>query len=228
MPYKNLTLIKWIAVILMIGDHINKYLLNESMPFLYYAGRIAMPLFVYVLAYNLARPDNLSSGAYSRIIPRLMVFGLISTPAYILLDGILDGWWPLNILFTLLTITIICYFLDKGGRLPALYALIVFFALGAVVEFWWPAIAMGVCVWLYYRKGRGIFLCLALLACTSLVLINQNFYALLAVPVIIIAGYVRFPVRRFKWVFYAFYPAHLYLILALRSYLTSQGYLFFT
>ncbi|ECP0066849.1 conjugal transfer protein TraX, partial [Salmonella enterica] len=28
MPFKNVELIKWVALILMIGDHINKYLLN--------------------------------------------------------------------------------------------------------------------------------------------------------------------------------------------------------
>ncbi|EBM5962874.1 TPA: TraX family protein [Salmonella enterica subsp. enterica serovar 16:l,v:-] len=67
MPYKNVALLKWIALILMIGDHINKYLLNESVPFLYYMGRIAMPLFVYVLAYNLSRPDVLKNGVYSRL-----------------------------------------------------------------------------------------------------------------------------------------------------------------
>ncbi|HCU0050470.1 TPA: conjugal transfer protein TraX [Proteus mirabilis] len=228
MPYKNLSLLKWIALILMIGDHINKYLLNESIPFLYYAGRVAMPLFVYVMAYNLARPDTFMNGGYSRIFQRLFVFGVIATPAYILLGGILYDWWPLNILFTLLTICLICYLIDKPGRIYKLYSLLVFASFGAVVEFWWPAVAMGVLVWLYYKKEQGVFLFLALLSCAALAVINQNFYALLAVPVIIVAGEIRINVPRLKWLFYAFYPVHLYLILALRAYLSNQGYLFFT
>ncbi len=45
MPFKNVELIKWVALILMIGDHINKYLLNDTIPILYNAGRVVMPLF---------------------------------------------------------------------------------------------------------------------------------------------------------------------------------------
>ncbi|WP_407214870.1 TraX family protein [Enterobacter kobei] len=39
-----------------------------------------------------------------------MIFGLLATPAYIMLGGVIDGWWPL-ILFTcyviLLSVTLI-------------------------------------------------------------------------------------------------------------------------
>ena len=63
---------------------------------------------------------------------------------------------------------------------------------------------------------------------TTLAFINHNSYALLAVPVLILAGNISLVVPRMKWLFYVFYPLHLYLILALRSYLTGKGYLFFT
>jgi hypothetical protein len=42
----------------------NKYLFNETLLFLFEAGRVAMPLFVFVLAYNLARPGIYESGPY--------------------------------------------------------------------------------------------------------------------------------------------------------------------
>lgn len=228
MPYKNTELIKWVAFFLMAGDHINKYVLNEASTLLYCAGRIAMPLFCYCLAYNLARPDTLIGGVYSRTAIRIFIFGVIATPAYIILGGVIDDWWPLNILFTLFGICVICYCLDMGRRNYTFLAYLVFLILGAVVEFWWPAIAMGVSIWLFYKEGRGMYLFLALLSCALLALINDNFYALLAVPVISLASVLRFSLPRFKWMFYAFYPVHLYLILALRSYLMSKGYLFFT
>jgi TraX protein. len=60
MQLKNTEAIKWIALVLMLGDHVNKYLFNESLPFLYEAGRTVMPMFCVVLAYNLARPDTLA------------------------------------------------------------------------------------------------------------------------------------------------------------------------
>lgn len=228
MAFKNVELIKWLALILMTGDHINKYLLNDTMPVLYDSGRVAMPLFCFVLAYNLARPDSLINGVYTKISQRLMIFGLIATPAYILLGGVIDGWWPLNILFTLQAVTIICYYIESGERKHQFFALMIFFGYGAVVEFWWPAVAMGICIWLYYKKGRGEFIFLAFVCCALLSVINQNFYALLAIPLIAITGNIRMKLPRLKWFFYAFYPAHLYLFLALQRYLTTKGYLFFT
>lgn len=228
MQVKNIELIKWVALILMVGDHINKYLLNDTVLFLYNAGRVAMPLFCFTLAYNLARPGTLKNNVYIRVSQRLFVFGVIATPAYILLGGVINGWWPLNILFTLFSLSVICYFLELGQGRELFYAFLVFAASGAVVEFWWPAIAMGVCIWLYYKNGGNIFLFLALTFCSTLAFINHNSYALLAVPVLILAGNISLVVPRMKWLFYVFYPLHLYLILALRSYLTGKGYLFFT
>ncbi|PVZ82679.1 conjugal transfer protein TraX [Serratia sp. S1B] len=228
MQIKNTELVKWIALILMVGDHINKYLLNNAMPFLYNAGRVAMPLFFFVLAYNLSRPDSLKNNIYIRVSHRLFIFGVISTPAYILLGGVIDGWWPLNILFTLLSLSVTCYLLEQGQGREMFYAFLFFALSGSVVEFWWPAIAMGVCFWLYHRNGENIFLFLSLIFCSTLALINHNFYALLAVPVLILAGNMSLVVHRMKWLFYVFYPLHLYLILVFRTYLTSKGYLFFT
>ena len=227
MPYKNAELVKWVALFLMVGDHVNKYLLNETIPFLYNAGRIAMPLFCFVLAYNLARPDALRNGNHTRTAQRLFIFAVIATPAYIFLGGVIDDWWPLNILFTLLAITIICYLIDKGEGINKLYALFIFFAAGAVVEFWWPAIAMGVSIWLFYRIEQKRYLICAVFFCASLAFINQNFYALLAIPIIMTVGNYHLELPRMKWLFYIFYPLHLYLILFIRMYLINLGYLFF-
>ncbi|MBI6263911.1 conjugal transfer protein TraX, partial [Proteus mirabilis] len=185
-------------------------------------------LFCFVLAYNLARPDSYTYSVYSKVCQRLMIFGLLATPAYIMLGGVIDGWWPLNILFTLQAVTIICYLIELGERRHLLFALLVFAGYGAIVEFWWPAVAMGVCIWLYYKKGRGVFILLAFVSCVLLTVINHNFYALLATPLIAIIGNIRIKLPRLKWFFYVFYPAHLYLILALQLYLATKGYLFFT
>jgi len=62
----TLEALKWLALLLMVADHTNKYLLHDASHTLFNAGRIAMPLFVFVLAYNLARPDAYKRGAHSR------------------------------------------------------------------------------------------------------------------------------------------------------------------
>ena len=94
--------LKWLALLLMVADHTNKYLLHDASHTLFSGGRVAMPLFVFVLAYNLARPDSYKRGTHSRTMKRLALFGLLATPPFIALGGLLAGWWPLNILFALL------------------------------------------------------------------------------------------------------------------------------
>jgi hypothetical protein len=74
----TIEVMKWLVLLSMTSDHVNKYLFNETLPFLFEAGRVAMPLFVFVLAYNLARPGIYESGAYLRIMTRLTIFGLLS------------------------------------------------------------------------------------------------------------------------------------------------------
>ncbi len=43
---------------------------------------------------------------------RLLMFGIMATPVYIILGGGLQHWWPLNILFTLCLATTIVYLLS--------------------------------------------------------------------------------------------------------------------
>ena len=56
MPFKNVELIKWVALILMIGDHINKYLLNDTIPILYNAGNVDH---VFIKAFQAAVASSL-------------------------------------------------------------------------------------------------------------------------------------------------------------------------
>ena len=50
----------------MTLDHVNKHLLHASVPEPFAAGRLALPLFGFVLGGNLGRPGALASGGYSR------------------------------------------------------------------------------------------------------------------------------------------------------------------
>ena len=47
--------LKWLALASMILDHINKYLFNYSIDYFFEIGRLAMPLFGFIFAYNMAR-----------------------------------------------------------------------------------------------------------------------------------------------------------------------------
>ena len=204
----SLEALKWIGLLLMTGDHVNKYLLHEASPALYALGRMAMPLFGFVLMANLARPGALQTGVHLRMMKRLAVFALLATPAFIHLRG----WWPLNILATLLLATLIIWLLEQGGGPKRCAAVIAFLIGGAVVEFWWPALLCCLGARAFLRRPSGLRLLLWALATISLAVVNGNFAAVVTLALIWGAWQVEIPLRRSRWIFYAFYPAHLSLL----------------
>ncbi len=224
----SLEALKWLGLVLMTGDHINKYLLNGTAPILFSAGRLAAPIFVFVLAFNLARSDSRVRGVYQRVIIRLAVFGALSTPAFIALGGLVAGWWPANILFTLLALTSTLFFLECGGGICITTAIAIFVFGGSLVEFWWPAILFGIAVWFYAKRPSYVAFASAALACSALSYINGNSWALVALPVIVAFTRFKICLPRCAWAFYAFYPAHLCLMWLVRIPLSNAGYLFLT
>lgn len=225
----SLTAIKLAGLLCMVADHYNSFVKAGFNPALYETGRLALPFFVFVLGYNLSRirPQQMP-----KVMLRLLVFGLISTPVYNILSGGLWYWWPLNILFTLLVATAIVYLLaipaTRARALQLRFAAILFFAVaGSLVDYLWIGPALTVAVWYRFsaasrrekRLGNLALGCLAGLLC----LLNQSPAALLALPVIFLLTMhcSNLALPRMKWFFYWFYPAHLLALLALK--LAAQG-----
>ncbi|WP_269474023.1 TraX family protein [Variovorax sp. RA8] len=209
----SLEALKWIGLVLMAGDHVNKYMFHEAAPAAYALGRMVMPLFGFALMANLARPGALEAGVHVRVMLRLAIFALLATPAFVHLVGV----WPLNILATLLLATLIVWLLERGGTANRCTAFIAFLLGGAMVEFWWPALLCCLGAWAFLRRPSGLRLLAWALAMASLALINRNFATLAALPLIWCASRVDMPLPRKRWVFYVFYPAHLSLIALVRQ-----------
>lgn len=224
----SLEALKWLALLLMTGDHINKYLFNGTIELLYIAGRMAMPIFVFILAYNLARPDAIERGIYKRTMKRLMVFGIIATPPFLALGGTIKTGWPLNILFTLLALTTILYLIEVRPMNTFVFAAITFIFAGSSVEFWWPALLLGVATWCYFKQPGFTPAVISLISLGSLWIINHNLWALGAIPLIMGAALIPIKFPRFRWAFYVYYPAHLFIIFLIRIPMSTAGYLFFT
>jgi hypothetical protein len=214
----SIDFLKWVAVALMVVDHINKFVLNESVSSMFALGRLAMPLFAFVLGYNLARPGTLENGGYRRVATRLVVFGLLSVGPHALMNKLVWGWWPANIMFTLAIAVGVAWMIDKGGPLPIIGACLLFVFGGALVEFWWPAIATCLFTWAYFRSPSRVFVAGFVISLASLYLVNGNFWAMLTLPVVVAAQAWRWPLPRMKWFFYAFYPLHFLLIWALLAF----------
>jgi uncharacterized membrane protein YhaH (DUF805 family) len=201
--------LKWIALALMTLDHTNKYLFHDSMPALFDIGRLTLPLFGFVLAYNLARPDTLGKGIYPRVLKRLVLYGVIAEIPFIGLGGIAWGWYPLNIMASLFFAVSIIYLIEIGGMSRYALAVIIFILGGAVVEFWWPGVALCVAAWCYCKKPGWLVLIAWIVSIAALYIINRNLWALATFPVIFAAPYIRLNMPRSSRIFYVYYPAHL-------------------
>lgn len=216
--------LKWVGLVVMTGDHVDKYLWNGTQMWLFAAGRLALPIFVCVLGWNLARPGALERGAYGRTMWRLAVCGMLATPAFVGLGGLWRCWWPVNVMFTLLVLTGTLYLLERGRRVQAAA---VFLLGGGVVEFWWPGLGLGVAAWWYGRGGEGKAVALGLGSLVALGWVNGNAWALAVVPVAAAVIWMGIRVPRWRWVFYAYYPLHLAAIWLIRIPMRKAGYLFF-
>jgi hypothetical protein len=200
--------LKWLALILMVLDHVNKYLWDQRFVLLFDLGRMVMPLFGFVLMYNLARPGVWAAGVHRRVMWRLLAFGAVATPAYVALVGV----WPLNILWTLLAATGLVALLEAGGRARTALAIGLFILAGAVVEFWWFGLLSCLGAWAFCRRPTALRLALWAAAIASLGVVNRNLAALACLPLIWAGAQMALPLRRCRWLFYAFYPAHLSVI----------------
>jgi hypothetical protein len=205
--------LKYLALVLMTLDHANQFLLNESMPAFYVMGRLAFPLFAFILGWNLARPGLVESGAGNRILKRLFWYGLAATLPYAYLMDY--AWWPLNILFTLWGGTAIVLLLMRQDDRFTLAAVFLFLISGAFVDYQWFGIAVCVSSFIFCRRPTWTNFAFWTGSLASLAIINHNLAALLAVPLLVLASSWTLHIPRLKHFFYWFYPAHLVLIVLL-------------
>lgn len=203
--------LKWLALTLMVVDHVDAYLLGRESSAMYAAGRTVFPLFAFVFAFNLARPGN--EAAADRAFARLLLFGLAAQFFAMALRRAAepDGqWWQLNILMTFA----LCVPLIRATRgTPRWYAWalsgVVILILGAIVEFHWFGLLYVIAAY-HFCARRTRITCAVWLASAGLLFFeNGNAWALAAIPVIFAVGRISLEVPRLKWLFYAFYPAHL-------------------
>lgn len=207
--------LKWLALLLMTLDHLNRYLLGQLLPALSRFGRLAMPLFGFVLAYNLARPGAFALGVHRRVMQRLAVAGLAATPVFFLLGHAANGWWPLNVMFMLLAATAIIFLIEKGGNVAPAACLAIFAFGGALVDFWWFGIAFCVCAWWYCKAtSKGALLACVLAAFALSAANDASFWTLAAVPLMLAAPHFDVKLPRVRFAFYAYYPLHLAVLAA--------------
>lgn len=208
----TLEALKWVGLVLMVVDHINRYVFEGQVAVMFAAGRIVMPLFSFVLAYNLSRPGALQRDTFKRTSVRLFLFGSISTIPFIAIGGANTSGWPLNILFTLLVATLVIWLLALDRPKLMIVILPLFSFAGMLPEYWHLGIAPTVAAWYFCRVPRLFSLVVWLATLAALYFINGNFFALLVLPLLYAALKIDIRVPRSPRLFYFFYPFHLSVI----------------
>ena len=212
--------IKLIAILSMTADHVGGAFFPEY-PVFRWIGRIAFPLFCYCLTVGMLYTHDIK-----KYLLRLSVFALISQPFWILAFNADDFWgnlWNLNTFFTLLVSLLSAW----GVQTRRWWLFVLGLVLLNVVNFDYAMTGLILMLIFYLCRNRpwlGAALYtrsylpalwggspedpLALVAGGHAV--GFEIFALLALPFIYCRTNFRPPIS--KWFFYAYYPAHLFVI----------------
>ncbi|WP_367382392.1 TraX family protein [Stenotrophomonas cyclobalanopsidis] len=189
-------LLKWVALLLMTGDHVAKVVFCGYVPVVSELGRVAFPLFALVMACNLAQPG----ADLRKSIRRLLIWGAIAQPLHLLAFG---QTLPLNILLTFAVAALAVLALAQGR---AWLMLLAGGVLPVLVDYQWAGVALVVLGWIAFRNRLWWLLLPALAA---LCWTHGNGWALLAVPLLWAMARVPWRVPRWRWSFYLYYVGHL-------------------
>jgi hypothetical protein len=200
---------KLVGFAAMVCDHANKIDFNDMIAWPTVIGRLAFPLFAFILAVNLRRHSH----DRQRYFTRLILWGMVAQPIYHWAAGRND----LNILFTLaIGLQLVLAVEELGatplaGRLGAWARLVVTLgaSLAADYQLLGPLLILVLHSWLDDPRLELSVLSLLLLGALNL---DPQFIlpALAAVPLALVLSLWRPPVRRAGgWLFYLLYPGHL-------------------
>ena len=207
--------IKWLGLLTMTIDHINWFFFGTAIYPAYFIGRLALPLFAFIFAYNLAQPDALLRGLYSRVLQRLIFYGLLATPGYIAMRH-LPFLFPLNIMFTLGIATACLYLLELGGTNQRIFAVFIFLFGGFFVDYEWIGLLFCISSWFFCKKNSLSSFLIWCLAYLLLGIGNGNNWALLTIPLLFLATKINLPIPRIRHFFYLYYPLHLTVFALIR------------
>lgn len=205
------SMLKIIAMVIMVIDHTGAVLFPE-LRWMRIVGRIAFPIFAFFVAEGFIHTRNIK-----KYILRMAVFALISEAAFDLAFYGAIGFEHQNVMVTFLVALIGLWIFDslklKIGELPA-YIVFVLVAYAAQLLRTDYAMYGVLLVFVYYvahenfAKKHGISTLLQLV-CQS----GISLYSVISTPLLMLYNGRRG--INLKYLFYAFYPAHLMVLYVL-------------
>ena len=223
-------LLKLIAMLSMLCDHAGVVLFPQYR-ILRVIGRLAFPIYAYCLAAGcIYTHDRL------RYLRRLVMLALISQPLHealfnhrpieLTLDFFMKGWRDPSILVSLVLGALVIWSIRERELLFTIALTILIAMIQTKLDYKFRGILLMVLFYLFIHVRWLSLPCMAAymvwwgLQGKGYMLFDVRFsiqmFALLALPLIYCRtnSGIRLP----KWLFYAFYPAHLMLLLLLKIY----------
>jgi len=242
----SIELLKWIGILTMTIDHINTFYFNSEYELMRQIGRIALPVFVIVLSYNIANFEGDKIKKIRQVIRKLFYFGVAAIPAFayfkyvntlenghfFLLSFYELVYWllPLNVMFTFIALMFLLVCCEKAIKNPLTYTVVYCFVLIAVAgigEYGISALFIGTGVFVFYIKPGDKqnavalkIISIAFFVVGYLILVkftSNSLWTLIALPVIYMASKYVFKAPRASYFFYAYYPIHISLIVLLAT-----------
>lgn len=206
-----LNLLKWFALVAMTAFHFSYALMLKQLELFVLIGRLAFPIFGFILGYNLAAAVAKNDvNIEKRLMRALLMFGCFAQPFY---WGFVHKPLPLNIMFSLALGVFIVF------RYRSISAWMVLVLFGFVVDYAWAGplfVLASYFVSSDLLKNRiGLLTAISFITAIALVAtIVGSIYPLLVLLLLLVGLYwhPQFQLPRCKWLFYVFYPAHLAIL----------------
>ncbi len=211
--------LKIIACISMVLDHIKYALPITSNYATIYLGRIAFPLFAFLVVEGYVHTKDLK-----KYLKRLLIFALISQVPFMLFRTLVGEYMMLNVMFTMILglFAIMAFERIKNKLFSIPVSLVVIF-LGYVlkVDYSWFGVATILVLYIFRDnefKKMISFIILTLIYYYSRVQINLlqpeilGYYFATISSLIFICSYNGKLGRKMKYFFYWFYPIHMIVL----------------
>lgn len=222
MPGLSSLQLKLIAMVAMLCDH-GAILLTEqwSEPYVYLRafGRLAFPIYAFLLVEGYYHTRDVKKYA-----ARLAIFALLSEiPFDLAVRGQAIDWSMQNVFFTLLIGLLMVAGMDalrlRGKRFLAVAAGIGALAAALLVRCDYDVSGVLMIFFFYLYREQKPVMCLTVGAVMVVMMGGLEIYGLLALFLIYLYNGKKGPDILNKYVFYAFYPAHLLILWLIASYI---------
>lgn len=209
-------IIKIIACITMVLDHI-KYVYEPSINFVtLYLGRISFPLFAFLATEGYVHTSNIK-----KYFKRLILFGVISQIPFMIFRTYVGNWLLLNIMFTLILGLMAILVYDKiENKFISIPLVILTVLCGDFLKVDYGAYGVLLIFILYLFKNKKILLTISyigviilhyyLMGCLNMNYIFNIIFTIF--PIIIILLYNGKQGKKLKYFYYWFYPVHMIVL----------------